>query len=98
MNQRILWLAVVCACMAGARKAQAGTARAAVATYATYATKLTASDAAKSGQQPASQTREPVKIDTGDHAWMLVSSALVLMMTAPGLALFYCGLVRKKNV
>ena len=29
---------------------------------------------------------------------MLVSSALVLMMTAPGLALFYCGLVRKKNV
>jgi Amt family ammonium transporter len=37
-------------------------------------------------------------IDTGDHAWMLVSSALVLMMTAPGLALFYCGLVRKKNV
>lgn len=38
------------------------------------------------------------RIDTGDHAWMLVSSALVLMMTAPGLALFYCGLVRKKNV
>ena len=37
-------------------------------------------------------------IDKGDHAWMLVSSALVLMMTAPGLALFYCGLVRKKNV
>src|SRR5262249_39257894 len=31
-------------------------------------------------------------------AWMLVASALVLMMTAPGLALFYCGLVRKKNV
>lgn len=39
-----------------------------------------------------------VPIDTGDHAWMLVSSALVLMMTGPGLALFYCGLVRKKNV
>jgi Amt family ammonium transporter len=34
----------------------------------------------------------------GDNAWMLVSSALVLMMTGPGLALFYCGLVRKKNV
>jgi Amt family ammonium transporter len=33
-----------------------------------------------------------------DTAWMLISSALVLMMTAPGLALFYCGLVRKKNV
>ncbi len=34
----------------------------------------------------------------GDNAWMLVSAALVLMMTAPGLALFYGGLVRKKNV
>ena len=34
----------------------------------------------------------------GDNAWMLVSSALVLMMTGPGLALFYCGLVRRKNV
>lgn len=36
--------------------------------------------------------------DNGDTAWMLVSSALVLMMTAPGLALFYGGLVRKKNI
>jgi Amt family ammonium transporter len=34
----------------------------------------------------------------GDNAWMLVASALVLMMTAPGLALFYGGLVRRKNV
>jgi Amt family ammonium transporter len=38
------------------------------------------------------------KLDTGDNAWVLTSSALVLMMTGPGLALFYCGLVRKKNV
>ncbi len=35
---------------------------------------------------------------SGDNAWMLVSSALVLLMTGPGLALFYGGLVRKKNV
>jgi len=35
---------------------------------------------------------------SGDNAWMLMSSALVLMMTGPGLALFYGGLVRKKNV
>src|SRR5271168_5652452 len=34
----------------------------------------------------------------GDNAWMLVSAALVLMMTGPGLALFYGGLVRGKNV
>ena len=38
------------------------------------------------------------KFDSGDTAWMLISSALVLMMTIPGLALFYGGMVRKKNV
>ena len=38
------------------------------------------------------------KIDTGDTAWMLTSTALVLMMTIPGLALFYGGMVRKMNV
>src|SRR6202011_2743571 len=38
------------------------------------------------------------KIDSGDTAWMITSSALVLMMTIPGLALFYGGMVRKKNV
>ncbi|MBK8208821.1 MAG: ammonium transporter [Rhodospirillales bacterium] len=37
-------------------------------------------------------------IDSGDTAWMLVSTALVLLMTIPGLALFYCGMVRKKDV
>jgi Amt family ammonium transporter len=41
---------------------------------------------------------EKPKFDTGDTAWMLVSTALVLMMTIPGLALFYAGMVRKKNV
>ncbi|TVT87388.1 ammonium transporter [Acinetobacter colistiniresistens] len=38
------------------------------------------------------------KLDTGDTAWVLVSTALVLLMTIPGLALFYGGMVRKKNV
>ena len=38
------------------------------------------------------------QFNSGDIAWMLTSSALVLMMTAPGLALFYGGLVRKKNI
>ena len=37
-------------------------------------------------------------IDTGDTAWVITASALVLMMTLPGLALFYGGLVRKKNI
>jgi ammonium transporter, Amt family len=44
---------------------------------------------------PAAAT--PSKIDKGDTAWLLTSSALVLMMTAPGLALFYGGMVRQKN-
>jgi Amt family ammonium transporter len=38
------------------------------------------------------------KIDTGDTAWMIAATGLVLMMTIPGLALFYAGMVRKKNV
>lgn len=48
--------------------------------------------------QPSVTTPAVPKFDTGDTAWMLISSALVLMMTAPGLALFYGGLVRKKNI
>ena len=40
----------------------------------------------------------PPKVDKGDNAWMLTSAALVLMMTIPGLFLFYGGLVRSKNV
>ena len=39
----------------------------------------------------------PPKIDTGDTAWVLVSTALVLLMTAPGVALFYGGMTRSKN-
>jgi Amt family ammonium transporter len=46
---------------------------------------------------PASPSPAP-SLNSGDNAWMLTSSALVLFMTAPGLALFYSGLVRKKNV
>ncbi len=41
---------------------------------------------------------EAPKLDTGDTAWMLTSTVVVLMMTIPGLALFYGGMVRKKNV
>ena len=40
----------------------------------------------------------PSKIDSGDTAWILTASALVLFMTIPGLSFFYAGLVRKKNV
>ncbi|MGZ3323587.1 MAG: ammonia channel protein, partial [Xanthobacteraceae bacterium] len=58
---------------------------AAVAALALAATPAWAQDAA-------------VKIDPADTAWMISATGLVLMMTIPGLALFYCGMVRKKNV
>ncbi len=48
-------------------------------------------------QTPAPAAAGP-KFDSGDTAWMLTSTALVLMMTIPGLALYYGGMVRKKNV
>ncbi|WRH89955.1 ammonium transporter [Nguyenibacter sp. L1] len=47
---------------------------------------------------PSAAFAAPPAVDTGDTAWMLTSTALVLMMTIPGLALFYGGMVRKKNV
>ena len=52
-------------------------------------------------QSAAAEAPAPVEaaasIDSGDTAWMLTSSALVLLMTVPGLALFYAGMVRSKN-
>ena len=47
---------------------------------------------------PAVASAEPHTLDHGDTAWLLTSTALVLFMTLPGLALFYAGLVRTKNV
>jgi Amt family ammonium transporter len=47
---------------------------------------------------PALAQAAAPKIDAGDTAWMIAATALVLMMTIPGLALFYAGMVRKKNV
>jgi len=65
---------------------------------------LTTVAAAQAGAPPAQDRLAKLEKDvaqaqsSGDNAWMLTSSALVLMMTGPGLALFYGGLVRKKNV
>ena len=53
--------------------------------------------AAPPADAPAAVPAPPPKIDTGDTAWVLTSAALVLAMTAPGLALFYGGMVREKN-
>jgi Amt family ammonium transporter len=53
--------------------------------------------AAAAAAPEAAAAPAPPKIDTGDTAWVLVSTALVLLMTAPGVALFYGGMVRSKN-
>ena len=59
---------------------------------------LCAPDAAAQAPAPEAATAPaPPKIDTGDTAWVLVSTVLVLAMTAPGLALFYGGMGRSKN-
>jgi Amt family ammonium transporter len=53
--------------------------------------------AAPAAAPEAAAAPAPPKLDTGDTAWVLVSTALVLLMTAPGVALFYGGMVRSKN-
>src|SRR6185437_3551163 len=47
---------------------------------------------------PAFAASEASTVSAADTAWMIVATAFVLMMTIPGLALFYSGMVRKKNV
>jgi ammonium transporter, Amt family len=54
--------------------------------------------AAETQSQAVIPAGQSAAINTGDNAWMLVSAALVLMMTAPGLVLFYGGLVRNRSV
>src|SRR4026208_920078 len=66
--------------------------KAAVATLATLGTLAMTAGAAFAADAP----KDP--LNSGDTAWMITSSALVLMMTIPGLGLFYGGMVRKKNV
>jgi Amt family ammonium transporter len=78
------------------------------ATAASAAASVPAAPATEAPAAPAAAAAAPAptepqvvgadKISAGDTAWMLTSTALVLMMTIPGLALFYAGMVRKKNV
>ena len=88
------WMAMV-----AAPAQDASGAAAAGATNAVVATVAAAVPAGASNVVAAAAAAAPVlKVDSGDTAWLLTSSALVLMMTIPGLALFYGGLVRRKNV
>ncbi|WP_284091695.1 ammonium transporter [Acinetobacter pittii] len=67
-----------------------------VAAASTSSTTATTAEAPVA-ETPAAPAPTPT-LDTGDTSWILVSTALVLLMTIPGLALFYGGMVRKKNV
>lgn len=69
-----------------------------VATLLVVLGRASAQDVAPDNPPPSSADSTTRAIDRGDNAWMLTSSALVLFMTVPGLAMFYGGLVRKKNV
>jgi Amt family ammonium transporter len=64
------------------------------------ATETAAAETAAGSEETAepAEPAPPRQIDRGDNAWLLTSAALVLMMTTPGLAMFYGGLVRKKNI
>jgi Amt family ammonium transporter len=66
--------------------------------FSVFAPPLHAADTVPALAQLQPAVTPVAAINTGDNAWLLASSALVLMMTAPGLILFYGGLVRTKNV
>ncbi|MGU7773927.1 ammonium transporter [Burkholderia sp. MR1-5-21] len=87
---------------ASAPAASEAAASAAAAAPASGAADASAAAAASAPAAPAVPTApfsvDASKINSGDTAWMLTSTALVLFMTVPGLALFYAGMVRKKNV
>jgi Amt family ammonium transporter len=86
VSRLMLGLVLVCSLLAPAGFAQAPPTSGAVAVPEVQARIATL-------EQQVTDARS-----AGDNAWMLVCAALVLMMTGPGLALFYGGLVRKKNV
>ena len=92
-----LGLSVLTAGVSGfAQTPPAATASAPAATAAPAAAPAAAAAAAPA--EAASAAAPAVKFDKGDTSWMMLSTLLVIMMTIPGLALFYGGLVRSKNM
>jgi Amt family ammonium transporter len=101
----VTWLVMVCAVWSGASwmgveaNAQAPAPAQAAVVAPQNATTADADRMAALEKKVADQEKAIATAQmSGDNSWMLVSAALVLMMTGPGLALFYGGLVRKKNV
>jgi Amt family ammonium transporter len=90
MKRLIAWLAtVVCLAFTGAVLAQDKPAA--------MPDKPAAAEAAKPAAETAKAEAAKPKVDKGDTTWMMISTALVILMTIPGLALFYGGMVRSKN-
>ncbi|PTT92532.1 ammonia channel protein [Pelomonas sp. HMWF004] len=104
MKKLLAGLALAAAVLAPAAWAQdpasaAASAAATVATVATSAADAAPAAAAPAPAEAASAAAAPAPVpNKGDTAWMMVSTLLVIMMTVPGLALFYGGLVRSKNM
>ena len=99
--KQLLWLTVLLLASISGMASRVGQAQDAPASVTAPAATTTAEGSTTSA--PAAVPTDPQivgfdKINSGDTAWMLTSTALVLMMTIPGLALFYAGMVRKKNV
>lgn len=82
---------------AGSLSAQDAAPAAAAAPVAEAAA-APAAEAAPSLEERVAKLEKPESFNSGDNAWMLTSSALVIFMSLPGLALFYGGIVRKKNI
>jgi len=102
MKKLLASLALACAVFAPGAWAQDPAASAASAAATPAVTASAAEPAAAAASAPAeaaSAAAAPaVQPNKGDTAWMMLSTLLVIMMTVPGLALFYGGLVRKKNM
>jgi ammonium transporter, Amt family len=100
---RTLWIRWMGVGLVALAVLQGAWAQAPEASAEAAAPSSTAAAAPAVATPPAASTSEPSvvlnsQINSGDTAWMLTSMALVLLMTIPGLALFYGGMVRKKNV
>jgi Amt family ammonium transporter len=108
LRARLAALVLVLPIVFGAAVSLAQTAAPAPPTAAPATPPAASAPPSAAAQAPAATTppaapapagpAKPPAYDHGDTAWMLTSTALVLMMTIPGLALFYAGMVRKKNI
>src|SRR5262245_35320534 len=95
--ERLMKRSVLCACLFMGLLAAAGTLPAQAPVAASSPAGSPDSSQELNDKLAQLDQRVTAAQSAGDNAWMLTSAALVLLMTGPGLALFYGGLVRRKN-